>query len=200
MNINKPEFQFERMSLDDFEELLLDKPENEKWELIGGRVIRGMAGARIEHQRIVRNIDFALQNHFRKNGMPCESLRETFWLKKRALELGVFPDIMVHCGKIEPGSVSIDDPLVLFEVVSQGSEARDRLEKKDLYLKLPGLQSYVLVKRDRAYVDVFDRGQAGWTGYREIEGLDGTLKLPTIEFEISLAEIYRDVIQAPAAP
>ncbi len=34
-----PVVQFEYMSLDDFEELLLDKPENEKWELIGGRII-----------------------------------------------------------------------------------------------------------------------------------------------------------------
>jgi Uma2 family endonuclease len=198
MNINKPEFQFERMSLDDFEELLLDKPENEKWELIGGRVIRGMVGARIEHQRIVRNIDNALTNHFRTTGRACESLRETFWLKKHVLELGVFPDIMVHCGKIEPGSVSIDDPLILFEVVSQGSEARDRLEKKDLYLKLPSLQHYVLVKRDRAYVDVFDRGATGWTGYRELDGLSAVLALPKIGLEIPLAEIYRDVIVPPA--
>jgi hypothetical protein len=28
------------MSLDDFEELLPDKPADEKWELIGGRVVR----------------------------------------------------------------------------------------------------------------------------------------------------------------
>ena len=36
--------RYEYMSLDDFEELLLDKPADEKWELIGGRVIRGMVG------------------------------------------------------------------------------------------------------------------------------------------------------------
>jgi hypothetical protein len=28
------------MSLDDFEELLADKPADEKWELLGGRVLR----------------------------------------------------------------------------------------------------------------------------------------------------------------
>jgi hypothetical protein len=47
---------FETMSLDDFEELILDMPTDEKWELIGGRVIRGMVGARWEHNRIVQNI------------------------------------------------------------------------------------------------------------------------------------------------
>ena len=121
-----------------------------------------------------------------------------FRLKERKLELGVFPDIMVHCGSIEPGSVAINDPLILFEVVSQGSAARDRVEKKDLYLKLPSLQHYVLVKRDEAYIDVFDRGASGWSGYRELEGLNSKLTLAVIEFEVTLSEIYRDVIAPPA--
>ncbi len=29
--------EFEMMDFDDFEELLADKPRNERWELIGGR-------------------------------------------------------------------------------------------------------------------------------------------------------------------
>jgi hypothetical protein len=36
----------ERISLDDFEELLLDRPEDEKWELIDGVLVKGMVGAR----------------------------------------------------------------------------------------------------------------------------------------------------------
>ena len=120
--------RFEYMSCDDFEEALLDRPSDEKWELIGGRVVRGMVGARIEHQDIVGNIDFAFKEHFRKRGMPCRSLRETFWLKEKLLELQVFPDVMVHCGVIAPGATSIADPLILVEVASKGSDQRDRLE------------------------------------------------------------------------
>lgn len=44
--MNRPSSQYEYMSLDDFEELLPDKPANEKWELMGGRVVRMMVGAR----------------------------------------------------------------------------------------------------------------------------------------------------------
>jgi len=43
--VNRPSSQYEYMSLDDFEELLPDKPADEKWELIGGRVVRMMARA-----------------------------------------------------------------------------------------------------------------------------------------------------------
>ena len=199
MTTGKPTLEFEYMSLDDFEEALLDKPDNEKWELIGGRVIRGMVGARIEHQRIVRNINTALTNHFRGKSMPCESLRETFWLKEKKLDLGVFPDVMVHCGGIEPGAVSLNDPIVLFEVTSPGSDARDRLEKKDLYLKLPSLKNYVLVKRDKVYVEVLSRDNEGWTGYQVLEGPEAVLRLPAIKLELSLGEIYRDVSGGAAA-
>jgi hypothetical protein len=80
--------QFEYMSLDDFEELLLDKPRDEKWELIGGRVIRGMVGARWEHKQIVLNLILGLNNHFRKVGSPSRAFDETFWLKEHSLDLG----------------------------------------------------------------------------------------------------------------
>ncbi len=55
--VNRPSSQFEYMSLDDFEELLADKPADEKWELLGGRVVRMMVGARWEHNRIYRDVN-----------------------------------------------------------------------------------------------------------------------------------------------
>lgn len=57
--MNRPSSQYEYMSLDDFEELLPDKPADEKWELLGDRGVRMMVGARWEHNRIV-DIDFEL--------------------------------------------------------------------------------------------------------------------------------------------
>ncbi len=39
-HVNRISSQYEYMSLDDFEELLADKPADEKWELLGGRVVR----------------------------------------------------------------------------------------------------------------------------------------------------------------
>ena len=55
-HVNRISSQYEYMSLDDFEELLADKPADEKWELLGGRVVRMMVGARWEHNRIYRDV------------------------------------------------------------------------------------------------------------------------------------------------
>src|SRR3954468_19350042 len=104
------------MDLDDFEEYLADKPEHEKWELIGGRVVKMMVGARWSHHRLVRNIDFALTRRFSESGSSCRTYTETFWLKKRFLHLAVFPDVLVHCGAVERDATSVNDPVALFEV------------------------------------------------------------------------------------
>ncbi len=64
--MNRPDWHFEYMSLDDFEELLADKPADEKWELIGGRVVRMMVGARWEHHLIAQNLAFGLRRRLYK--------------------------------------------------------------------------------------------------------------------------------------
>lgn len=193
--MNRPDWRYEYMSLDDFEELLADKPADEKWELIGGRVVRMMVGARWEHKRIVQNLTVSLMNHFRRRGSDCRPYDETFWLKQRLLDLACFPDVMVRCGRLPPDATSLDDPIVLFEVVSKGSAQRDRWEKWGLYQRLTSLRHYVLVERDVLAVDVFDRAEEGFVGRPRLTAAGDSLGLPAIDFEMTLAEICRDVIE-----
>lgn len=184
------------MDLDDFEEYLADKPEHEKWELIGGRVIKLMVGARWTHHRIVQNINFSLTRHFRERGSSCRTYTETFWLKQRFLKLAVFPDVMVHCGPVSPDATSVEDPVALFEVVSPGSADRDHLEKGELYRRLPSLRHYVLVKRDWAQVEILNRAdEQAWISPEPIEGLNAAVPLPALGIDLPLAEIYRDVLE-----
>jgi Uma2 family endonuclease len=195
MNRHSP--QFEYMSLDDFEELLADKPADERWELIGGRVVRMMVGARWEHHFIIANLSGAMREQFRAKNRPCRVFTETFFMKKKTLEAAMLPDVMVRCGgPLEPGVASVDDPVVLVEVMSHGTQARDRLEKWHVYQKLPSLQHYVLVERDRAYIEVFDRAAAAWTGVRILEGLQAVLDLPAIDVSVPLNQVYLDVLAA----
>ncbi|KAA2235816.1 Uma2 family endonuclease [Salinarimonas soli] len=180
------------MSLDDFEEALADKPSDERWELIGGRVVRMMVGARWEHARIVNNLSRHVGNALDAAGSSCQVFTETFYLKSRPLEAAMLPDVMVVCGSLEPGATSASDPAVLVEVMSVGSEARDRYEKWHVYRQLPSLRHYVLVTRDRPLVEVFDRAGEVWTN-RELEGLDAALDLPAIGVSLPLRDIYARV-------
>lgn len=185
--------QFERMSFDDFEELLLDKPENERWELIGGRVIRGMVGARWEYGLIVQNIAFALRSHFKATGRPCRAFQETFYVKERSLDLSVLPDVVVRCGPIETGATSVSDPVVLAEVLSPGTAARDMFEKWEQYRQLPSLAHYLIVTRDKPRIEVKSRRSGDWDG-TVLEGFHKTLELPALGFSMPLSDVYEDVL------
>ena len=188
--------RYDYMSLDDFEELLADKPRDEKWELIGGRVVKMMTGARWEHNYLIQNIAGGLRDRLRAAGSPCRTLTESFRLKEDALDSSLLPDVIVHCAPLPPGASSLARPTVLVEVLSDGSVGRDRVEKWRIYQKLPSLQHYVLVERDKPVIEVFDRAGEAWFKQRLIEGLDAILELSALDLSIPLAEIYRDVLSA----
>lgn len=188
--------EFETMDFDDFEELLADKPRNERWELIGGRVVRMMVGGRWEHGRIVQNIASHLHQGFRARGSSCQTFAETFYMKSRSLDAALLPDVLVVCGGIEAGATSVDNPTVLIEVLSPGTEARDRLEKWRIYQKLSALQHYVLVARDRPHIEVYDRVGGEWSGFRVVETMDATLELAAVQASLPLSEIYWGVFES----
>jgi Uma2 family endonuclease len=187
---------YEFMSLDDFDEALADKPRTERWELIGGRVVRMMVGARWEHAVIIQNIARHLGNAFDATGSGCRTFTESFYLRRRELDAALLPDVMVVCGDLEPGATATDAPVVLFEVMSPGTEARDRFDKWHIYQRLPSLKHYVLVARDKPHVEAFDRVGEAWSGMRVLDGFDAVLDLPAVDAKLSLSDIYRRVLPA----
>ncbi len=181
---------YDYMSFDDFEEFLADKPKNERWELLGGRVVKMMVGARWEHNRIVQNISWNLSAQFFTKGSSCQTFAETFYMKDRPLDAALLPDVMVVCGTPEAGATSVNDPIVVFEVLSTGTEARDRFDKWQIYQQLASLRHYVLVTRDKAHVEVMDRADGRWSGLRVFDGLDAVIDLPAVDAQLTLAQIY----------
>ncbi len=188
--------RYDIMDLDDFEDLLPDMPADEKWELIDGRLIKMMVGARWEHHYIVQNLSFGLRNRLRASGSTCRVFTETFYMKSKAVRSATLPDVIVRYGTFPPGARSLDDPTILVEVMSSGSAVRDRTEKWRVYRRLPSLQHYVLVDRDEARVEVFDRQGEAWASLRTLEGLDAVLELPALALSMPLADIYADVLSA----
>lgn len=186
-------FAQQRMSLDDFEELLADAPEDERWELISGRVVRMMVGARWEHNQIITNLNIALVNRFRGTGSPCRTLVESFRLKQQASSSSLLPDLLVYCTRPAPGATFLSDATIIVEVLSQGTARRDRQDKWAVYQTLPSLKHYVLVTRDSPHIETIDRMNGEWSGFRIADGLAASLALPHVGLEIPLAEIYEDV-------
>ena len=187
---------YDTMSLDDFEDLLPDMPHDQRWELIDGRVIKAMVGARWEHNIISQNIAYGLRQQLRARNAPCHVFLETFYMKNKSIKSATLPDVMVPCGALPVGATSVDNPVILVEVMSRGSASRDHNEKWRSYRRLVSLQHYVLVERDRPCIYVFDRAGEAWANLRSLEGLDAVLDLPAQGLSVSLAKVYEDVLPA----
>ena len=192
--VTHPLLQPKPMSLDDFDDLLADEPEDERWELICGRVVCMMVGARWEHHRICNNIGDGMDRRLRALGSPCRSLRATFRIKEGSSLSSLLPDVLVYCTRPPAGATFLEDATVVVEVLSPGTQRRDREEKWFAYQRLPSLQQYVLVSRDAPYVQRIDREDGSWSGFRVIEGLEAELALPALGIALPMREVYADVL------
>lgn len=182
-----------RIDLDDFEDMLLDCPDDQKWELIDGYVLKSMVGARFSHHRIVRNVSFALQRQL--DGKPgcCQVFTETFRLTQRFARISVLPDVMVRYGPVDPDATSVDDPVALVEVSGPASDLRDKVWKLEQYRRLPSLKLYAIVDRDRMHVVAYTREADGWREREPLTAPEHVLVFPEIGATLTLAEVYRDL-------
>ena len=187
-----PYLQPEPLRLDEFYELLAEAPEEERWELLFGRVIRMMGGARWEHAQIVSNIHFGLRQRLQAAGSRCRVYTETFRVEIAAVDSSLMPDITVFCTPLTPGAKSLSKPTVLMEILSRGTAYRDRGEKRDAYQQLPSLKHYALVEQAKPAIHVFDRDGEAWNE-RRLDGLGASLDLPALDLSIPFSDIYADL-------
>jgi Uma2 family endonuclease len=106
-----------------------------------------------------------------------------------------FPDVLV-CPRLADGQAhETSDALVLIEVLSPSTAAEDFGPKRDEYLSLSVLRSYVIFAQDKPSAWLWQRRpDADWPNEPTL--LDGTgaaLELPELDAVLSLAEIYSGV-------
>lgn len=105
-----------------------------------------------------------------------------------------YPDVTVVCDEpvFHGGAKSgpLENPTLLFEVLSPSTEKIDRNRKLDQYLRIPSLQGYCLVSQDKPLIEAYTRLGDEWT-YSQYSGLASSLVLPALDSEIPLAFIYR---------
>ena len=155
-------------------------------------MIRPMPGSKISHNRIVNNLAWCLGNQLR--GGPCEVFFTDIKVYIRALneQFYYYPDVIVDCSNAEGDALMAPEPKVIFEVLSESTEAVDRGEKRVNYCTLDPLQAYVLVWQTDPALMVYRRTGTEWT-QEFFSGLDATMALPEIGCMLSVRDIYERV-------
>ena len=105
------------------------------------------------------------------------------------------PPLSVVCGDPQesaPFRHSCNNPTILFEVLSPGTERDDRGAKFEQYRKLGTLREYVLVAQDMRAVDVVRLENGHWVLY-ELRGPEAVMELASVGAGVPLGDVYAGV-------
>lgn len=174
----------DRMSVADFLAFIEERPDDERWELIDGEPILN-SGPSLLHQIVVGNLIVALSRQRPdRNWMAIPGVGTV--VSPFSLPL---PDVLVRPNGLGP-RLTIDDAIVIVEVLSPSTRRRDLHWKRRAYAELPSLAHYVVISKDEPFVRVFDR-EAGFVE-RVAAGAKAEFALPAIGATLTLADIYAD--------
>jgi Uma2 family endonuclease len=103
---------------------------------------------------------------------------------------------MMVCGKLQfvkGRDDTLTNPIVIIEVLSDSTAGYDRGAKFELYRALKTLQDYILIDQTKVHLEHFHKLKDGRWILQEFEQLEDKLPLESVEVEISLQRIYRNV-------
>jgi len=172
------------LSLDAF--LAWEDRQDGRYEFDGFQPV-AMTGGTFTHNLILANVITALNTRLR--GTPCRAVGGQ--QKIMAANSVRYPDVVVTCAPVPRGSLVVDAPLVVFEVVSPGSQRTDRIVKALEYRDTPAIRRYVILEQDQQAATVFSRHVDGWMA--EVVSGAGELPMPELGIGLPLAECYDSV-------
>jgi Uma2 family endonuclease len=178
------------MTVEEFYAFTDTRPDEEKWELIDGEPVLNASPSEL-HQRIIKNLSFALATLERRPGTTWEMLPG---LGVRVSDTSrPEPDVLIvpTSGRSsDPQGRDRSDVIATFEVLSPSTASRDLRWKRTAYTGLSTLTHYVVIAQDAVDVVVFSR-EDGFVEHR-LRSLDDSIELRSLGITVKLSEIYRN--------
>ena len=187
-----------RYTLEEY--LELDRTSEERLEFWDGEVFCMSGGSR-SHDRIIINCIVAISA--RLDASRCRVFSADMRIKVPSAPPYRYGDVSALCGEAEFEEVSgvdaLVNPQVIVEVLSPSTEAYDRGEKFSHYKSIPTLREYLLVAQHRPHVTYLFKDDEGKWIHSEVSDLESSVRLHSLDCELPMGEIYRDVTFAPPA-
>jgi Uma2 family endonuclease len=175
------------------EYLEIERKAEFKSEYFNGEIF-AMAGASRPHNRIVSNIIRTLDTQLLKR--DCNIYPSDMRVKIKKIGKYTYPDVVVTCGKETFEDDHVDtllNPVVIFEILSDSTEAYDRGKKFQHYQFIDSLAEYILITQDAIRVEQYVRQNDKTWVYDGYQNIDDIVKLDSVGCELSLKELYVNV-------
>jgi Uma2 family endonuclease len=161
-----------------------------RYEYVNGEVL-AMTGGTIPHNDIALNLYRALYPHLRPRG--CRVNVADVKLQLSFKSSYYYPDVIVSCDSRDLNARKfIQYPTLIVEVLSPGTEAKDRGEKFSFYRTIPTLKEYIIIESEKIGVESYRRGEGRmWLYYPYSVG--DTLTIESLDFSCAIDLVYEGV-------
>ena len=173
------------------EYLIFEEKSKIKHEFMDGEVF-AMAGGKRYHSLTISNIARHLGNQL--EGNLCEVHTSDLRVRIKPTHY-VYPDVVIACNlKLVPGIFdTLENPQIIFEVLSKSTAYRDRIEKRMDYFDLESLTDYVIVHQTEMLIEHYERvSQKEWT-LRIYDQTSQSVNLNSIQCRLLLDQIYQNI-------
>lgn len=136
-----------RYTWDDYQ----DFPDDERWEIVGGKTYSMTPSPSTRHQSV--SLELSVQIHRAVQGSSCRVFTAPMDVKLSEQDI-VQPDLLVVCDPTQIKDSHIEGPpKLVVEILSPSTQAHDRVRKMRLYAQV-GVEEYWLVQAEVATVEV----------------------------------------------
>ena len=176
-----------RMSADEFLAWAMEQPEGRRYELASGEVV-AMAPERAAHALTKFAVARALRDAVREAGLSCQVFPDG--MAVRVDDATVYePDASVRCGeRLDDDAVEFADPVIVVEVLSPSTRARDAGAKLQDYFRLPSVEHYVILRTDTQSAIHHAKAEGGTIVTRIVT--EGPLSLDPPGLTIALEAVF----------
>jgi len=183
-------YQTRRMSYADY--LALERQTDVRHEYINGEAF-AMAGGTPRHSKLKTNLTIEVGGALGSGA--CQAYDSDLKVRIVATGMATYPDLTIVCGPLErhpedPNAIA--NPTVVFEVLSDSTEAWDRGAKFSHLQRVPSLQHYVLVNQGGVRVERFTRIDAATWQYSAF-GPGEVVELAAIGATLEVDALYRNL-------
>ncbi|MBC1194744.1 MAG: Uma2 family endonuclease [Microcystis aeruginosa] len=175
------------------EYLALEETSEDKNEYRQGEIIP-MVGATTNHNQIAGN--FYRRFPLNINNQDYYTYMETVRLWLSDYSIYTYPDVMVIKGQplYQGNSQSnVINPLIIVEVLSNSTQAYDRGDKFKFYRSLPTFQEYILIEQSSYSVERYYKQKDDQWLVDFLTGENAVLQLVSVDWQISLQDLYQRV-------
>ena len=158
-----------------------------RWELFDGELVEKRP-ERPAHTETKRATASALKGAIRNLGLPCHVTKDGS-IVRIAPGTAYEPDGVVYCSpRVQTDAIEIPEPVIVVEVLSDATAARDQGPKLAGYFSVPSVAHYLILDPERRTAVHHWRGEGG--GIETQVLTDGALRLEPPGLAFFVEELF----------